>query len=68
MEYMVAKHPFYDRDSLLILGNHVTLDDGTGLVHTAPGLGNDDFNVGQKYGLEVLSDLMVYFTKMPIKK
>lgn len=65
MEYMVAKHPFYDRDSLLILGNHVTLDDGTGLVHTAPGLGNDDFNVGQKYGLEVLSpvDDHGYLTK-----
>ncbi|MBA1394148.1 isoleucine--tRNA ligase, partial [Lactobacillus sp. XV13L] len=55
MEYIVAKHPFYDRDSLVILGNHVTLDDGTGLVHTAPGLGNDDFVVGQKYKLEVLS-------------
>ncbi|MCO6542789.1 MAG: isoleucine--tRNA ligase [Lactobacillus sp.] len=55
MEYMVGQHPFYDRDSLVILGNHVTLDDGTGLVHTAPGLGNDDFNVGQKYNLEVLS-------------
>ncbi|UQS83784.1 isoleucine--tRNA ligase [Bombilactobacillus thymidiniphilus] len=55
LEYVVAKHPFYDRDSLVILGDHVTLDDGTGLVHTAPGLGNDDFNVGIKYNLDVLS-------------
>ncbi|NVY95684.1 isoleucine--tRNA ligase [Lactobacillus sp. DCY120] len=55
LENLVAKHPFYDRDSPLILGNHVTLDDGTGLVHTAPGLGNDDFNVGMKYHIPVLS-------------
>lgn len=55
LEYLVAQHPFYDRDSLLILGDHVTLDDGTGLVHTAPGLGADDFTVGMKYKLPVLS-------------
>lgn len=55
MEYMVAQHPFYNRDSPVILGNHVTLDDGTGLVHTAPGLGADDFNVGMKYKLPILS-------------
>ncbi|UQS82711.1 isoleucine--tRNA ligase [Bombilactobacillus folatiphilus] len=55
LEYLVAKHPFYDRNSVLILGDHVTLTDGTGLVHTAPGLGSDDFNVGMKYHLEVLS-------------
>lgn len=54
-EYLVASHPFYDRDSVLILGDHVTLDEGTGLVHTAPGLGGDDFNVGMKYHLDVLS-------------
>ena len=55
LEYMTAKHPFYDRTSLLILGNHVTLDEGTGLVHTAPGHGTDDFNVGMKYHLPILS-------------
>lgn len=49
---LVAKHPFYDRDSLIILADHVTLDSGTGLVHTAPGHGEDDFNVGREYGLE----------------
>lgn len=57
LEYMTAKHPFYDRTSLLILGNHVTLDEGTGLVHTAPGHGTDDFFVGQKYHLPVLSPI-----------
>lgn len=52
LEYVTTKHPFYDRESLVILGDHVTDDAGTGCVHTAPGHGVDDFNVGQKYGLE----------------
>lgn len=52
---IVAKHPFYDRDSIIMLGEHVTTDAGTGCVHTAPGHGEDDFYVGQKYGLEPLS-------------
>ena len=52
LEGMKAKHPLYDRDSLVILGDHVTLDAGTGCVHTAPGHGTDDFIVGQKYGLK----------------
>lgn len=55
LEYVVAKHPFYDRDSLVVLGEHVTTDAGTGCVHTAPGHGEDDFVVGQKYKLGVLS-------------
>lgn len=55
LEYMTAQHPFYDRESLLILGDHVTLDAGTGLVHTAPGHGEDDYIVGKRYGLDVLS-------------
>ena len=54
LEYIVAAHPFYDRDSLVMLGEHVTTDAGTGCVHTAPGHGEDDFYVGQKYGLDVL--------------
>lgn len=54
LEFVVAKHPFYDRDSIVILGEHVTMDSGTGCVHTAPGHGEDDFNIGQKYGLEAL--------------
>lgn len=53
-EHIVAKHPIYDRDSLIILGDHVTTESGTGLVHTAPGHGEDDFVVGKKYGLDVL--------------
>ncbi|CUN14359.1 isoleucine--tRNA ligase [Turicibacter sanguinis] len=64
-EYMKAKHPLFDRESLLILGDHVTLDAGTGLVHTAPGHGEDDFNAGRKYNLEVLCpvDYRGYMTK-----
>jgi len=54
LENILASHPLYDRDSLVMLGEHVTTDAGTGCVHTAPGHGEDDFHVGQKYGLEVL--------------
>lgn len=54
LEGVVCRHPFYDHDSLMILGDHVTLDAGTGCVHTAPGFGEDDFNVGKKYGLDIL--------------
>ncbi|WP_342472892.1 isoleucine--tRNA ligase [Metasolibacillus sp. FSL H7-0170] len=55
LDRVVAAHPFYDRDSLVMLGDHVTADAGTGCVHTAPGHGEDDFNVGKLYGLPVLS-------------
>ena len=56
LEYITVKHPFYpERPSLVILGNHVSADDGTGCVHTAPGLGTDDFLVGKKYGIEPFS-------------
>ena len=48
-ELMTAQHPFYDRESLIILGDHVTIDTGTGCVHTAPGHGADDFIVCKKY-------------------
>lgn len=54
LEHVIATHPLYDRDSLVMLGEHVTTDAGTGCVHTAPGHGEDDFYVGQKYGLGVL--------------
>lgn len=46
-------HPFYNRKSLLINGEHVTLETGTGCVHTAPGHGMDDYIVGKKYGIEI---------------
>lgn len=47
-----AQHPFYDRKSLVMLGEHVTTDAGTGCVHTAAGHGEDDFYVCRKYGIE----------------
>ncbi|HGM5574048.1 isoleucine--tRNA ligase [Serratia sp. 121840015-1] len=53
LELLRFKHPFMDFDVPAILGEHVTLDAGTGAVHTAPGHGPDDFVIGQKYGLEV---------------
>ena len=49
LEYMVATHPFMNRDSLIIVGDHVTLESGTGCVHTAPGHGVDDFEVCRRY-------------------
>ena len=56
LEYLLCKHPFLDRTSTLILADYVTLDSGTGLVHTAPGHGVDDYLVGQlQYKLGVLS-------------
>jgi isoleucyl-tRNA synthetase len=57
MDRMVAKHPLYDRDSLVMLGEHVTDEGGTGCVHTAPGHGEEDFQVGKTYGLDVLSPI-----------
>ncbi|MDX9962388.1 isoleucine--tRNA ligase [Desulfobacter postgatei] len=55
LENRNCKHPFYDRDSLIILGDHVTLEAGTGCVHTAPGHGADDHIAGNRYGLECYS-------------
>ena len=65
MEGMVFKHPIYDRDSVLVHANYVTLEDGTGVVHTAPGHGREDFETGQRYGLTTLNpvDDRGYFTK-----
>ena len=51
-ENAVCRHPFIERESKVILGEHVTLEQGTGCVHTAPGHGQDDYIVGLKYGLE----------------
>jgi isoleucyl-tRNA synthetase len=53
LEYLALKHPFYDREVPVILGDHVTLDAGTGAVHTSPGHGLDDYIVGRRYNLEV---------------
>lgn len=54
LDRVVAKHPIYDRDSLVMLGNHVTIDAGTGCVHTAPGHGEEDFYVSREYGIDAL--------------
>lgn len=60
LEHKRCRHPLIDRESLIILGEHVTLDAGTGAVHTAPGHGQEDFDIGQKYGLEVLAPVDNY--------
>ncbi|MDR0287034.1 MAG: isoleucine--tRNA ligase [Clostridiales bacterium] len=54
LEFVKCQHPFIDRDSIVILGDHVTLDAGTGCVHTAPGFGADDFNVCKKYNMDII--------------
>ena len=53
LERLALQHPLYDRQVPVILGDHVTTEAGTGAVHTAPAHGQDDFAVGQKYGLDV---------------
>jgi isoleucyl-tRNA synthetase len=57
MEHLVFRHPLYNRDSLGVLADYVTLDAGTGAVHTAPGHGSDDYKTGVKYGLEIYAPL-----------
>jgi isoleucyl-tRNA synthetase len=57
MERLVFRHPLYARDSLGVLGEYVTLDAGTGAVHTAPGHGADDYKTGVRYGLEIYAPL-----------
>jgi len=53
-EKMLAKHPFLDKTSLLMLADYVTMDSGTGCVHTAPGFGADDYQTCRRYGLELV--------------
>jgi isoleucyl-tRNA synthetase len=55
LEGLTYRHPLMGRESPVILGEHVTLEAGTGLVHTAPGHGQEDYQVGLKYGLEILN-------------
>ncbi|MFH1090670.1 MAG: isoleucine--tRNA ligase [Pseudomonadota bacterium] len=57
LEGLKARHPLYDRDSLIVLAPYVTLEQGTGLVHTAPGHGREDYETGLLYGLEPYSPL-----------
>lgn len=58
-ELMSAKHPLFDRNSVILCGEHVTLEAGTGCVHTAPGFGADDFNICQKYDKAGLTSIGV---------
>lgn len=53
LERLTLRHPFYEREALIVSGDHVTLEAGIGAVHTAPGHGQDDFDIGRKYGLEI---------------
>ena len=57
LEGIRFRHPLYERDSVGVLGEYVTLDAGTGAVHTAPGHGADDFNTGIRYGLEIYAPI-----------
>lgn len=53
LEHVTFRHPIYDRKSIAVMAEYVTTEDGTGVVHTAPSHGRDDFYTGQKYGLPV---------------
>ena len=53
LEGLKCRHPYINRESKIILGNHVTLEAGTGCVHTAPGHGQEDYEIGLEYGLEI---------------
>lgn len=69
LEQVQLRHPFYERIVPMILGDHVSAEEGTGAVHTAPGHGVEDFAVGQKYGLETLNPVGgngVYLPDTPI--
>jgi len=69
IEGVLLQHPFYERQVPVVLGEHVTLDAGTGLVHTAPAHGLDDYVVGSRYGLPVdnpVDDDGVFFAKVPL--
>ena len=77
MEKAKCQHPFMERESLVILGEHVTLEQGTGCVHTAPGHGQEDYEIGLKYGLDVYNPVdsrgrfvsdMKFFGGMPVWK
>jgi len=57
LERKKCRHPFENRDSLIILGDHVTLEQGTGCVHTAPGHGHEDYLVGLEYGLDIYAPM-----------
>jgi isoleucyl-tRNA synthetase len=53
-EYMTAQHPFIDRESIVVNADYVTMDSGTGCVHTAPGFGADDYQTCRRYNIDVI--------------
>jgi len=57
LEHVRFRHPLYERDSIGVLADYVTLDQGTGAVHTAPGHGSDDFATGVRYGLDIYAPI-----------
>lgn len=65
LEKQLLRHPFYDKQSLIVIADHVTTEAGTGAVHTAPGHGADDFVVGQQYGLEVYNPVNSHGVFLP---
>ncbi len=69
LEGLLLEHPFYERQVPIVLGEHVTLDAGTGLVHTAPAHGLEDFEVGQRYDLPVdnpVGDDGAFYDSVPL--
>ena len=58
LEGFAYRHPFIDRQGVVVLGDHVTLEQGTGLVHTAPGHGQEDYDVGIQYGLDIYNPVL----------
>ena len=69
LEHLLLRHPFLERQVPVVLGEHVTVEAGTGCVHTAPGHGEDDFLVGKRYGLEVdspVQDNGVFREDLPV--
>ena len=65
LELMTAQHPLMDQESVVLCGDHVTLDAGSGCVHTAPGFGADDFNICQKYDKAGLTHIAFRFRSTP---
>jgi isoleucyl-tRNA synthetase len=57
LEGIICRHPLYDRASVVVLADHVTLEQGTGCVHIAPGHGHEDYETGMQYGLEILNPI-----------
>ncbi len=60
LDRATCRHPFIERDSLIVMGDHVTLEAGTGCVHTAPGHGQEDYVIGQQYGLDPFAPVDQY--------